>query len=191
MQRVERTIKLGVPNLYCCSFFDDEDFIYARLSLPDTITNRFTQYTSFQEYVFDYIVKANRSLDFTQKNDAIYEKTIYIYQYIDALPTKAQSIHEYIPPDLFQWTSNLIMCIRTHLDINPLNAKYSNLHKHHCELLYGLNVAIEHLKMIIKHHDTLNLPANKMKTEYIAKFMRVLANLCLIIIYMRFTFSEG
>ena len=204
-KHIEKCIYLGVPNIYCEQHFDDEDFIYNKLVLPEAITSYFTNPNStfnegasplitqsFPEYVFNYIVKHKICIDFSTIDDNIYQKTIYIYQYVLEFYSICNTIGDkrnYIQDDLFKWVSNLISCVKFAININPMSPENAKMNSWCKELLYGIIVTGCHLKTIIKHHNTHNLKATEMTTEYMNKFFHILSNLCVILIYFKFIYG--
>ena len=204
-KRIEKCIHLGVPNMYCSQHFDDEDFIYNKLVLPDAITSYYTSFDcTFPEYVFDYIVKNKICIDFSKVDHNVYQKTLYIYQYVlqfqSEYISKADK-HNYIQHDLFNWVSNLISCIKSYININPMSIAYIDMSSWYKELLYGIIVTSTHLKMLIKcqlrgiyHSNIVDQQANQQGEQYtqfehINKFYRVLNNLCVILIYFKVTYG--
>lgn len=188
MVKVIRYIELGVPNLYCSHYFDDEDFIYTEFILPENITNYIANFGTFSEYVLHYIVHHKCIIDFSKKDDVIYGKTIYIYQFIENGYFDIART-DYINGEIFNWVTNLILCIKTYIDVNPKHSRYDDLSVYNRELLYGMNVIVCHVKMIIKHHQTSSLTIDKMDSLCRSKFLRILKNLCQILIYFKFTFG--
>lgn len=210
--RIENDLIYGVPNLYCTDYFDDEDFIYNFLCLPDNIINILTKNNTMSifEYVFDYIIKNKVIIDFkhldTQINASdndhkirafeLYTKTIYIYQYIYSfynLPLTMSSREKIstMPIDLFQWISNLIEMIKININIDPLSKVYQDEPQYLRELVFGMNVLISHIKMILNHHRVLDLNIYNIEEKYIEKFFRTTNNLCTILIYLRITLNSG
>jgi len=212
-ERIEKCIHLGVPNMYCSQHFDDEDFIYNKLLLPDVITSYYTSFgCTFPEYVFDYIVKNKICIDFSKVDHNVYQKTLYIYQYVlqfqSEYISKADK-HNFIQYDLFNWVSNLISCIKSFININPTSIAYIDMSSWYKELLYGIIVTSTHLKMLIKckdrgiyysniaeqrvdhqvDHQAYQQTEQYAQFKYINKFYRVLNNLCVILIYFKVTYG--
>jgi hypothetical protein len=216
--QIDKLLNMGVPNLYCQEYFDDEDFIYSHLILPSQIQNYITQNAtiSIYDYVINYILKTKIQINFktvvaqidvnpydpfnpnnlnnlntyTNANE-LYAKVVYVYQYVYnfyTLPTTMSLVEKInrMPPDLLQWITNIIESLRLYININPTNQMYESLNQYSRELLYGLNLLICHIKIIINHHKVLNLPIYAMNEKHINKFFRTVNNLCSIIIYFKF-----
>ncbi len=201
--QIDKYICLGVPNLYCQKHFDDEDFIHCYLILPDEmmqyITNQNTQ--SIFSYSVDYIIKNKINVDFktisnsenmSKNADEVFAKTIYIYYYINnfhGLPNTIPNSQKLasLPSEFLDWVLNLINMIKKFININPLSEEYENMDQYLKELIYGINVIICHVKMVINHHNVLNLPIYAMADKYISKFFRNVNNLCVILIYFKLT----
>ena len=87
-----RKICLDVPNIFCnkqenMCILDDEDYIYADLTINCNIYKFIFGENSIQEYVINYIISNNIVIDYNDKLytnsvnsiNHIYAKTIYIY----------------------------------------------------------------------------------------------------------------
>lgn len=210
--RIENVSPYGVPNLYCTDYFDDEDFIYHFLCLPNNIINILTKNNtiSIYEYVFDYILKNKIIIDFKHLDFEIniteqqtktrafelYTKTLYIYQYIYSfynLPITMSSSEKIntMPNDLLIWINNIIEMIKININIDPFNEVYQNEPKYLRELVFGINILLSHIKIILNHHKVLDLTIYNMEEKYIEKFFRIINNLCTILIYLRITLNSG
>jgi len=201
----ERYLELGVPNLYCKNYFDDEDFIYARLKISYPIENEINldviNYISINNIIIDF---SENTLD-TRK---IYAKTLYLYQYVNSFYSSLRTMRyiqriEHMPQDLLIWIENIVSTMRYILDNNLFNYKTSsngadcngedsngedsNGEDYCNELIYGLNLTICHLKMLLNHYRVLGIPIYNMEEKHIKKMFRVLNNMCIIIIYLRNT----
>lgn len=201
--QIDKYICLGVPNLYCHKYFDDEDFIHCYLILPEEmmqyITNQNTQ--SIFSYSVDYIIKKKINVDFktisnsenmSKNADEVFAKAAYIYHYVNnfhgipnTIPTSQKLAS--LPSEFLDWVLNLISMIKKFININPISGEYENMDQYLKELIYGINVLICHVKMVINHHNVLNLPIYAMAEKYVSKFFRNVNNLCVILIYLKLT----
>jgi hypothetical protein len=201
--QIDKYICLGVPNLYSHKHFDDEDFVYCYLILPNEmlnyITNQNTQ--SIFSYTVDYIIKNKINVNFktisnsenmVKNADEIFAKAVYVYHYVNhfhGLPNTISNSEKLasMPSDFLEWVLNLTNMIKKFININPLSEEYENMDQYLKELIYGINVIICHVKMVINHHNVLNLPIYAMADKYISKFFRNVNNLCVILIYLKLT----
>ena len=210
----ERYLELGIPNVYCNKYFDDEDFIYAKLKIQqlednsndanDNVMNNVMDNT--MDYnVINYISTNNVVIDFTDKTldtRKIYTKVLYLYQYVNSYYSSLSGMRpleriKYMPGDLFIWIENIVGIMRYILDNDLFNFKDQDGHYGHNELdiiiereyfnelIYGLNLTVCHLKMLLNHYRILGIPIYNMEEKHIKKMFQVLNNMCVIIIYLR------
>jgi hypothetical protein len=104
---------------------------------------------------------------------------------------------KYMPGDLFIWIENIVGIMRYILDNDLFNFKDQDGHNGHNELdiiiereyfnelIYGLNLTVCHLKMLLNHYRILGIPIYNMEEKHIKKMFQVLNNMCVIIIYLR------
>jgi hypothetical protein len=183
-------LELGVPNVYCSKYFDDEDFIYAKLKFSEDFK------IDLDLNVINYISTYNIIIDFSEQTldtHKIYSKILYIYQFVNSYYTslsyqRPQERIKHMPCEFLQWINNIVNTLRYILDkdlfnfrpgINEIEEEYYN------ELLYGLNLTICHLKMILNHYRVLNIHIYNMEEKHIKKLFKVLNNMCIIMIFFR------
>ena len=182
-------LELGVPNVYCCKYFDDEDFIYARMKITNVEIN-------FDLNVINYITANSIILDFSENTldtRKIYAKILYVYQFVNTYFTSLTNMRpldriKHIPKDLLIWVDNLVNTIRYILDKDLFNyqPKKTNIEEEYFkELIYGLNLTVCHLKMLTNHYRIRNIPIYNMEEKHIKKLFRVLNNMCVITIFLR------
>jgi len=203
----ERHLELGIPNIYCRKYFDDEDFIYSRLKIQQPEDNPENKFNDAIDYdinynVINYITTNNVVIDFTEKTldtHKIYAKVLYLYQFVNSYYSSLSSMRpleriKYMPGDLLIWIENLVETMRYILDNdlfnfkdyngkNELNTKIES--EYFEELIYGLNLTVCHLKMVLNHYKVLGIPIYNMEEKHIKKMFQVLNNMCVIIIYLR------
>lgn len=119
-----RYIILGVPNVQCKVYFDDEDFIYAKLGLSDT------EYIDFN--VTNYLAQHNIILDFSNtliESKVLYAKILYLYQFasvyygsLSGLRPRERSLS--MPGDLLIWLDNVVNILRVVIDNDLFNLGY-------------------------------------------------------------------
>lgn len=192
-------LELGIPNIYCRKYFDDEDFIYARLKIQQPEDN---SDDAMNLSVINYISTYNIIIDFTEKTlDAhkIYAKVLYLYQFVNSYYSSLSSMRpleriKYMPVDLLTWIDNIVETMRYILDNDLFNFKDYDRHnelntkietEYFEELIYGLNLTICHLKMVLNHYRVLGIPIYNMEEKHIKKMFQVLNNMCVITIYLK------
>jgi hypothetical protein len=200
-----RKMCLDVPNLFCKNrkcVLDDEDYIYADLYLSDELKYIIHERQSVNEYVIKYIIDNKIIIDYNEliySHNIVYAKTLYIYKFIynynNFSSNDNNCLQQYIlhlPSNILSWIDNLITIIKNGLNMKAINynteykSEYINIKEDYFkELLYGLNLCVCHLKMIINHCKSMQIPICNMENIYINKFFRVLNNLCIIIIFIK------
>ena len=187
-------LELGVPNVYCSKYFDDEDFIYARIKFTDDFK------MGLDMNVINYITQNSIILDFSENTldtRKIYAKILYVYQFVNTYFTSLTTLRpldriKHMPKDLLLWVDNLILTIRYILDKDLLNYQITNTNdyvyineEYFNELVYGLNLIVCHLKMLTNHYRIRNIHIYNMEEKHIKKLFRILNNMCIIMIFMR------
>lgn len=190
---------LEVPNVYCGQFFDDEDFIYSKLNFDiSDIENIFDE--DYLAYIMKHNLKIN-NVDIDLNPKTIIAKIQYIFQYVNSYFTNLRYLRtierlEYMPIDLIAWISNIVDTIRMLLD-----KKLFNYVKNETiplimfqEMVYGLELITCHIKLICNHYKAqgidIMLEISKIEEKYFKKLMRLVNNLCVIIIYFYIYLSK-
>ena len=227
IDKYEKKMYLDIPNVYCNGIpygLDDEDFIYAKLKLPERLKSIINGELGIPSYVINFIEKNKIIINFGEIDsdpNNIYAKIIYIYQYINYyyndlkyLPPIDRINH--MPNELLIWVDNIITILRNTIDklgisidlndsndsndSNELNININininsldifresrNIKEDYVKsLIYGLNLTVCHLKMILNHHKTYQIPLYRMEEAHINKFFNILNNLCIIMIFIKF-----
>ena len=116
-----RYIILGVPNVQCKVYFDDEDFIYAKLGLSEK------DYIDFN--VTNYLANHNIILDFSEsviESNTLYAKILYLYQFASVYYGSLSGLRPRermlaMPGDLLIWLDNVVNIIRVVIDNELFN----------------------------------------------------------------------
>jgi hypothetical protein len=192
-------INSGVPNIYCRKYFDDEDFIYARMQLSSPCNTDPT--TDLDINVINYITKYDTPINFadlTPDPQQLYVKILYIYQYINSYYTSLRCMRpnerlNHLPRDLLLWTENIVIILRHILDkdlynFNNFFNNFSNksIDVYDDELLFGLNLVVYHLKILINHCNKFcdnKYNISCLEEKYVKKIFRLINNICIIVIY--------
>jgi hypothetical protein len=193
---------LGVPNIYCNGEdFDDEDFIYNRFKLSEHLSYLVQNDNTIPELDANIINFG----DTTISPENVYYKTLYIYQFVHYFNTSLNTINPYkkrithLPQEFLVWIENIVSIIRNSIDItnmktilcvyqNTNHAIIKNVEQYFKDLIYGLNLCVCHIKMILNHHRIRQIHFWDMEDKCIEKLFRILNNLCIIVIYMKHGF---
>ena len=199
-----RKLCLDVPNKTARGMYiDDEDYIHSQIELPTQMHYNLFELQTFQDYAMNFILSNHIIINYNEiiySSDNIYAKTLYIYQFVNYYYTTLSSVEPqqrifHLPNDMLFWTDNLITLIKTGLNNNLITYNMQNIYSkleyinikedYFNELLYGLNLGVCHLKMIVNHCKIRKHDLWSLENIYIDKYFRVLNNLCIIIIFMK------
>ena len=114
-------IELGQSNVYCRKYFDDEDFVYAKINISGDII--------IDVNIINYITKYNIIINFyidTFDFRYIYAKILYLFQYVNNYYSMRQtmlpiSIVKNMPCTLLIWIENVINNIKYMIDNNIIS----------------------------------------------------------------------
>lgn len=184
----DKKFLLGIPNKYCKIHFDDEDFIYTKMGFCDNILD------NINLDVIKFINSKNIILDYSENSitsDIIYAKVINLFQFVKSYYTSLSCMRpsdrvKQLPHDLLLWCDNTINLIRYLLENNLFNYPiYVNIDEdNYNELIFGLNLIICHIKMIINHCKINRTNIWELEDKNIRKLFRLLNNMSIIIIYL-------
>ena len=183
---------LGIPNIFPTKYLDNEDYIYNKLILPDTITTKinFNEYNSIS---LNYnlmnldrktiIIKANNLFNI------IILSNINFHLHNQLQVSKVKNILGFVNNIYYIFNNNIFR------DNNSFNVNFDfidNLYFH--ELLYGMYNIICQMRMILNHY-----PIHESSIEYIymeelhiKKLFNLLNNLLVCIIYIHYShLAEG
>jgi len=194
----------GIPNEYCNGAdFDDEDFIYNRFKLSENLSYLVRNDNTVQEIDNSIINFAENIIS----PEIVYYKILYIYQFVHyyytslkTLPLKKRITH--LPHEFTLWVDNIISIIRQTINIGSMqsslciyqyekNTKYNipqNYEQYFKDLVYGLNLCVCHLKMILNYNKSKQINFWDMEEKNIENLFRILNNICIIVIYMKHGF---
>jgi hypothetical protein len=189
----DKWVILGVPNLYCSKYFDDEDFIYARMKFSDSLDDE------MDLNPVSYIQIHNLSitpLDLSLHPNTIFAKILYIFQHVQSYYTSLRYLRPLervarLPIDFLEWINNTTTIIRYILDNNLFNYTSNQLitKRMFNELVYGLNLVICHARLLCNHYYLNNQQGLKdMEEKHLKKIMRMANNMCVIMIYFKLAF---
>jgi hypothetical protein len=188
----DKWVILGVPNVYCSKYFDDEDFIYARMkfseSLNDELDLSLTTYLQIHNLTIS-------PLYLSLNPNSIFAKILYLFQHSQTYYTSLRHLRPLervasLPTDFLAWVNNTIIIIRYLLDGDLFNYIPNKLipNEMYNELRYGLNLVICHAKMLCNHYCIHDLELINMEEKHLKKIMLMVNNMCVIIIYFKIAF---
>ena len=189
----DKWVILGVPNVYCSKYFDDEDFVYARMKFSESLDDELD--LNLMTYI--QIHKLTISpLDLSLNPNSIFGKILYLYQHTQAYYTSLRYLRPLeraarLPTDLLEWINNTITIIRYLLDNDLFNYTFNELipEEMYRELCYGLNLVICHARLLCNHYYLNNQQGLKnMEEKHLKKIMRIVNNMCVIMIYFKLAF---
>ena len=208
VSRQERYIVLEVPNIRCSGrYFDDEDFIYARMKFSDRIEIKDLDYITYQmHHGFDIhdsnmiagVLSTEGINDLSDLNSSrIIAIVLYLYQHTNAYYTSLRHLRplervRYLPEDLLNWIRQITIIIRKLLDLDlfhyqPNEEIPMDMFE---EMKYGLGLIACHARLICNHYKTMeiHLRDGTIEEKHLKKLMRLVNNLCVIMIYFKMIF---
>jgi hypothetical protein len=187
--RLYNLLPLEVANYFCKTYFDDEDFIYVRLELPDRIISQGSHHGNGREDLIEFLANAERPLG----NGEIFNKLATLYQYVigyynmqdmEAIPPDS-----YWPSDFLQLVVSVCMTITGNCDMDITTPGYDYLNAYNREVFYGLGLIIQQIRLISLYYG-LGASLAQFKDRHAIRFIRLVNNLCVIMIYVNYYFDE-
>jgi hypothetical protein len=194
---------LEVPNTYCGRYYDDEDFIYTKMRfsnskdhMEDDTGNDTEEMTdsggiNYLTYMMEHnLIISNMELDLNP--NSVMTKILYIHQYINSYYTSLRHLRPVdrlrsMPSDLFLWISNTTDTIRILLDKDLFKYEINeNIPlEMFQEMIYGLGLITCHIRLICNHYKARGLVFQDLEEKHLKKIMRLVNNMCVIILYFR------
>ena len=184
-------VYFGTPNIYCSIHFDDEDFISNRYLIPIEIKKRMKIYNSIDEYSENYAIGNGVLLDYTSYSDdpdMYYCKILHIYKYVETYYKELKHLQpveriQHLSVDFLHWVNNIVCILQEVINETSLkNEEFISLANiYFKELMYGLNIIIKQLQLMLNYYKSLYL----MEEKHIKLFFKIVNNMCVIIIFMK------
>jgi hypothetical protein len=159
-------ICFGIPNKYCNIHFDDEDFIFNRYDIPNTMKQYIKINNSIDEYASNYCIGNGIIIDYSSNidnPDIAYAKILYIYQYITMYYKDLRNLQpieriKYLPEQLLIWIENIINILQKVVNDESLKCdSFVEIEDiYFKELIYGINVIICELRLMLNHFKNYN-----------------------------------
>ena len=186
-------ICFGIPNIYCQTYFDDEDFIFNRYDITNDIKKYIKVNNSIDEYTTHFCIGNSIMIDYNNSNDnpdIIYAKILYIYTYINYYYKDLKNLEpleriKHLPANLLYWVDNVVSIFKN--IINDTSLKLDTFLSiedvYFKELCYGLKIITHQLKLLLNHYTSYSLW--QMEEKHIKTFFKIVNNMCVIIIFMK------
>jgi hypothetical protein len=180
-------LPLEVANYYCKTYFDDEDFIYIRLELPDRILSQGSH--NGREDLIEFLASAERP----QGNGEIFHKLATLYQYVigyyNMQDIETTPLDSYWPVDFLQQVVNVCMTITGNCDMDVTTPDYDYLNTYNREVFYGLGLIIQQIRLISMYYG-IGATMAQFRDRHAIRFIRLVNNLCVIMLYVNYYFDE-
>lgn len=195
-------LPLEIPNIYCHKYFDDEDFIYINLKIPtivlNSITNLKLSYYSYKDELnyFNQIHFNLKPEQYNFENYKILIDIIKIYTNVLKFNIEFSNCQNYNNIDLDKIfnTSSLIVKLQyifgemsDKICFDYTDSEYKNMTQIYQEITYGIKLIMSNINIIINYYKYLNIDnINLFQTIHRERFIRLLNNFCVIMIFLKF-----
>jgi hypothetical protein len=185
--RLYNLLPLEVANYFCKTYFDDEDFIYVRLELPDRILSQSSHHG--REDLIEFLANAERPLG----NGEIFNKLATLYQYVighyNMQDIEVTAPDSYWPVDFLQQVVLVCMTITGNYDMDITTPDYDYLNTYNREVFYGLGLIIQQIRLISMYYG-VDANLSQFSDRHAVRFIRLVNNLCVIMLYVNYYFDE-
>jgi len=199
VSRQERFIILEVPNIRCSGrYYDDEDFIYARMKFADGVEVDNLVNLDYITYQMQHGINIHSSGGEVDINPSkIMAMVLYLFQHTSAYYTSLRHLQplervKYLPVDLLNCVRDITSALRWLLDMDmfqyqPNEDIPADMFE---ELKYGIGLIACHARVICNHYKAmgLNLGDGEIEEKHLKKLMRLVNNICVIMIYFKMVF---
>jgi len=208
-------LPLEVPNHYCYKYFDDEDYVYFTLRIPEQIlTNISTieletcnnEIDLFEQIalktrklikkneIYNDCVKDNYSNPTYYKyeflNNGIYYKIINIYinvlKFYYSIDTNNMVKWSIFGNNLNNTLDVIFEQMRAEICFSYLEDNYKCLDRLHKELVFGLRLIMNQMDIIRNFYRKHNLAFQNYNVRHQNRFIRLLNNFCVLMIFLKF-----
>lgn len=192
-----QVLPLEVVNYFCRTHFDDEDFIYCRFDLPPAIQQLIANSGArdINQFMHMDLQDAQHEGLLTPDALAVYEFVIGIY---DIVQDYMMTLDAEQVPDSTLWPSSYMQDVLSVCNIlfgtcnfNMYDPMYKGLMPYYREIYYGLGLIITQLDLITKYYLKRNVHSPALfNYRHQDRYMRLVNNLCIIMIHNRFTWRD-
>lgn len=188
-------LPLEVHNTYCSKYFDDEDFIYTKLMIPNIILDELCKkYNIMANDIVDIIdymkndpLKENKYIEnynVMLKILNIYSSVLRYYNYASWINESTKLTEFNI--NLFDDLDLIINIIKQKITFNFEDEEFQKCDKIYQEITYGIHLIISHLLILMNHYKKYNCGLDNFSFNHRNRFIRLLNNFCTIMIYLKF-----
>lgn len=211
-------LPIEVPNMYCYKYFDDEDYVYFTLRIPEEILANIStikletcnnEIDLFEKIALKTrkLIKKNEIYDDCVKDSYSNNSSQYYYKY-EFLNNKVyyEIINIYINVLKFYYninTNNMVRWgifgnnlnntldeifeqMKTEICFSFLENNYKCLDRLHKELVFGLRLIMNQMDIIRNFYRTHNLAFQNYNVRHQNRFIRLLNNFCVLMIFLKF-----
>tara|TARA_B100000575_G_scaffold245377_1_gene209941 strand:+ start:1380 stop:2246 length:867 start_codon:yes stop_codon:yes gene_type:complete len=168
---------------------DDEDYIYFKLEIPDIIMNDISHNNSCD--LIDYFTNVLSRQDENITNSDTYYNIVTVYQNILSYYQQPDYLSEFdkikaFPGNYFDTILNIILNIKMGINFDTTSEDYKSMDITSKSITYGLQLILAHVNIIIKYYSRCGLTIYELTDQHIKRFVRLVNNLCVIMIFMKF-----
>lgn len=206
-------LPLEVPNEFCYKYFDDEDYVYFTLRIPEDILQHISniplgtcenEVELFQKISImlknvidnnnaDMICDINKSSYYYKYeflNNEIYYQIINIYvnvlKFYYNINTTNILNWSIFGNNLNQILDDIFERMRAEICFSYLEDNYKCLDRIHKELVYGLRLIMNQMDVIRNFYRKHNLAFQTYNIKHQNRFIRLLNNFCVLMIFLKF-----
>lgn len=197
-------LPLEVSNYYCKTYFDDEDFVYTKLKLPDIILNNLSERIKYDKcfslidffkklhmndsiYRNKYLINKNNS--YTFDNYDIYLQIVKIY--INYLKFNSKLYERVVDWSIFgnnlnQTLDEIFQTMRDKISFDYLSDDFKDMEQIYKEVTFGIRLIMLQMDIIRNYYRKHNLSFQNYSVKHQNRFVRLLNNFCVIMIFIKF-----
>ena len=188
---------LNVHNTYCYKHFDDEDIMYARITisdekmqiLADTYKNVISRKSGMIESLMDNMIISKIYYISDDKLDiysAMYEMmSMCDYYFGQSSSCNIEDI-KLLPLDLYEKIRHIIIEFQGETNMNPLDNVYCSFNDLQLEIMIMINLATQYLKLIHIWCDYHRVKIHQLSSKLQRIYMRLLNNYIKLIFEIAF-----
>lgn len=176
-------------NIMELDVLDDEDYIYFKLEIPDIIMNDISHNNSCD--LIDYFTNVLSRQEENITNSDTYYNIVTVYQNILSYYQQPDYLSEFdkikaFPGNYFDTILNIILNIKMGINFDTTSEEYKSMDITSKSITYGLQLILAHINIIIKYYSRCGLTIYELTEQHIKRFVRLVNNLCVIMIFMKF-----
>ena len=186
-------INLEVPNIYCRMYFDDEDFIYMRLDIPNDMYNQvelFSDGDISTDSIFTFLSNVieeeydGNTFNRFQLVSFLFSQVRYFYDNEETL----EELHPFLfDIDFMEISYKLTNLLIENCIFDPDNEVHQYLNNYEREVVYGCGLIIHQIRLIVHSYQQLNITClNCINETHQERLIRLVNNICVCILYFKF-----